>query len=220
MKTIPARWHGGNQTPTLVVIHATVSPTKKGGAVATANFFHTETAETSAHRVVDPGEIVKCLDDDVIAYHCGYNTGSLGLELCIYPLLGSMGNWLKPKSKRGKVKQHAKMTPLTWLRPSVRKMMRLAAGQVADWCIVHDIPVRFLGPAKLATWDQRGRPAHLGGITTHAHMSDTFHASTHWDPGAWPRARFMRMVSTAYAAKTAPKKTKQTAKKTPTKKKA
>jgi hypothetical protein len=32
------------------------------------------------------------------------------------------------------------------------------------------------------------------GITTHAEMSKAFRASTHWDPGAWRRFRFMRRV--------------------------
>ena len=32
------------------------------------------------------------------------------------------------------------------------------------------------------------------GVTVHAVVTKAFGQSTHWDPGWWPRRKFMRMV--------------------------
>jgi hypothetical protein len=192
--------HDAGNEPTVIVLHATVSGTARGIAAAIVRFFRRKGSDTSAHRVADAGGVKVCLPDNVVAWHCGHNRDTLGLEMCIYPLLSAMTNWLKPKSKRNKIKQHARMVPLSWLRPSVRAMMRHSADQVADWCIKRNIPVRYLTREQLLAWEAAGHPAHLGGIVTHAQMSSTFHGSTHWDPGMWPKGRFLKMVRTAVLA--------------------
>lgn len=193
---IPARWSGGAQTPGLIVIHATVGPTKAGSARGVAKFFQTEATPTSAHYVVDEAETFQCVPDHTVAYHCGYNDDSIGIEMCFMPVLSALTNWLTPGRK---VKQHVRI-PLAQLRPEVGRMIKRAAALGGDLALAYDIPVTFLGVKELHAWDAAGRPAHLGGFTTHALMSAAFKKSTHWDPGAWPRGLFMRLV-VAHVAK-------------------
>jgi len=168
--------------------------------MATANFFHTEELPTSAHYVIDPKNIVQCLPENVVAYHCGHNQDSIGIELCIYPLLGSMTNWLKPKSKRKKLKQHQAVAPITWLRPRVRRMLRLAAKLTAEGMHKRGVEPTFRGVAQLKTWERNHHDKKYGGVTTHNNMSQAFHESTHWDPGAWPQNAYMKMLRQEYAA--------------------
>lgn len=199
---IPARWHGGRQTPTLIVTHSTVGPTKAGSARGVARFFATEENKTSAHYCVDAVEVVQCVGDHTIAYHCGYNYNSLAIEMCDYPVLASMTHWLLPKRKRtGKriVVAHRKINPLRWLSSDHRRMLLRAAQLTGDLCLAYDIPARYLTDDQLRAWDRAGRPAHLGGIATHAQMSRVFKMSTHWDPGRWPSRLFLHRVQTRIA---------------------
>lgn len=71
-----------------------------------------------------------------------------------------------------------------WIRQ--RLMLRRTARLTAELCLAYDLPLVFLGEAQL----KAGRK----GITTHAMVSATWNQSTHWDPGAWPRRRFIRLV--------------------------
>ncbi len=162
---IAARWHGGAQTPRLIVMHSTVSPCKPGQARATAQFFAREQNKTSAHYCVDPAEVIQCVGDHTVAYHCGYNQDSIGAEMCDYP---------DAKSKA------------RWDDANHIAMEKRAARLVAELCLAYGIRPYFVG----ATGLKLGRK----GVTTHAEMSKAFRRSTHWDPGAWRRFRFMRRV--------------------------
>jgi hypothetical protein len=194
--------HGGHQTPTLLVMHATVSPTRAGTARAIARMFRDSDRQASAHYVIDAGEVIQCVGDHTIAWHCGYNVDSIALEMCFMPLLDSLRNWLLPKSQRtgDRVGAHGKIIPLRWLQPNPRLMFARSARLAGDLCLSYRIPPRYLGVRKVRAWDAAGRPAELGGITTHAVMSKAFHRSTHWDPGTWPRRLFVRRVRRHMAA--------------------
>jgi hypothetical protein len=194
---IPAAHHGGSQRPTLIVMHATVGPTKAGAARAVAEMFRAGARVTSAHYVVDEAATYQCVGDHTVAYHCGYNPDSLAIEMCFYPLADSLRNWLRPKSERTGDRLevgHTRLTPMRWLQPTVRRMFRRTATLTGDLCLAYGIRRRYLGVRKVRAWDAAGRPAELGGITTHAVMSRAFKRSTHWDPGAWPRRLFMYRV--------------------------
>jgi N-acetyl-anhydromuramyl-L-alanine amidase AmpD len=71
-----------------VVIHATCPElgfpraSAKGRAVSTARYFQSASSGGSAHYVVDVGETVQCLAEDVIAWHAPPNSRSLGIEIC------------------------------------------------------------------------------------------------------------------------------------------
>lgn len=162
---IPARWHGGSQTPKLIVLHSTVGPTKAGSARGVASFFARETNKTSAHYVVDAGEVIQCVGDHVVAYHCGYNQDSIGIEMCDYPSATSKHRWDDTDHLR---------------------LERRTARLVAELCMAYGIRPYYVGAIALRLG--------VKGVTTHAEMSKAFRASDHWDPGAWRRFRFMRRV--------------------------
>ncbi len=162
---IPARWHGGEQRPLIIVLHSTVSPCVKGGARNIGRYFATTGNKTSAHYGVDPGEEIQYVGDHTVAYHCGYNQGSIGIEMCEYPSRTNMARWF--------TKNHRAMRART---------VRL----VAELCLAYEIPPYYRSAASL----KRGNL----GVTTHNEMSKAYKRSTHWDPGTWPRWRFMRAV--------------------------
>lgn len=163
---VAARWHGGAQTPKLIVLHSTVSPCRDGQAIATGNYFANlgEDRKASAHYVVDPGKTVQCVGDHTVAYHCGFNQDSIGIEMCEFP------SWDRTR----------------WDDAEHRRMMRRTARLVAKLTLVYKIRPYYVGRAGLLLG--------IKGVTTHRQMSLAFKMSSHWDPGAWPRRKFMREV--------------------------
>ncbi|ETK36109.1 peptidoglycan recognition protein family protein [Microbispora sp. ATCC PTA-5024] len=166
MKEIRTNFHGGTQTTVnRIVIHATVSPCTRGGAVAVAHFFQSPKTGGSAHYVVDPGEVVRCLPENVVAFHAPPNTGSIGVELCD-PQKG-------PSSRWGDVDHDA--------------MLQQAARLVRQIAQRWDIPLRQLSVADVK--------AGKRGICGHVDVSKAFHKTDHTDPGSgFPWDRFMDLV--------------------------
>lgn len=162
---IKARWFGGPQSSRRVVMHSAVFPCVPGGARKVASFFAREVNKTSAHYVVDPAEVIQCVPDDRVAYHCGYNQDSIGVEMCDMP---------------------SPTDPSRWDDTNHRAMEKRAARLVAELCVKHGIRPYFVGVMQLRLG--------VAGVTTHNNMSKAFRKSTHWDPGAWRRFRFMREV--------------------------
>lgn len=163
---IPAKYFGDLQRPRDVVMHSTVSSCASGSARATAHYFQVITREASAHYVVDPTETIQCVPDHVVAYHCGHNRDSIGVEMCEYPSVLNIARWF--------TKPH-------------RQMRRRAVNLVARLCLAYEIPPHYVGP--------KGLKAGRHGITTHNSIRLAFPGvTTHWDPGAWPRRAFMRAV--------------------------
>lgn len=163
----PAKSSRGDNKPiSRIVIHSTVSSSKPGTARGIARYFRSPTAGGSAHYVIDADETVQVAYDSVIAWHAPPNQGSLGVELCD-----------DPSDPRG-IKR--------WSDADHRAILERAAILVAELCLAYDVPARYVGPRRLA------RGWH--GVTTHDAVSKAFSESTHWDPGAWPRRRFMGRV--------------------------
>ena len=178
----PPKYHGDidNKPIDWLVLHSTVSPCVPGGARSIARYFReTITVPASAHYVTDPREAVQVTWDSVEAYHCGYNRHSLGIEMCDNP--GPMPSYAPGSRLWRKLR-----TRWRWADRNHRAMRAVTAKLVAQLCAAYDVPARFVGVGQL----RAGRR----GITTHANMSEAFHRSTHWDPGAWPRYGFMRQV--------------------------
>lgn len=170
---------GSNKPVKRIVIHSTVSPCEPGGARNIARYFRSSAAGGSAHYVVDPGEEVQVVYDSVVAWHAPPNPNSLGVEMCDMP--GPV-----PGDKPGSARWKALKKAWRWRKSNQRKMLARAARLTAELCAAYDVPPVFLTPAKL----RAGRR----GITTHANVSAAWRQSTHWDPGFWPKRRFMRMV--------------------------
>lgn len=154
----------GNKPITRIVIHSTVSPCEKGGARKIAAYFRNPQAGGSAHYVVDPGETVQVVYDDVIAWHAPPNAHSLGIEMCDMP----------------------RTLPGRWLDKNHRAMLDRVARLTAELCLAYDVPV-----AHMTTDSVR---AGRKGICSHAQVSQAFGQSSHWDPGQFPWRRFMRKV--------------------------
>lgn len=165
---IKAARHGGTQGKiNRIVMHCTVTPCEPGWAVKVARYFQTVTRPASAHFVVDPRTIVRCLNDDVIAYHAPPNTGSIGIELC---------DWQKGKPER-------------WSDPNHEDMLALAAGLVSGIAAKYDIPLVWLTAAELR--------AGKRGICGHVDVSNAWRLTDHGDPmmaGPFPKKHFMDLV--------------------------
>ena len=96
--------------------------------------------------------------------------------------------------RAGEVFEHAggvleldEVEPLHDMRVATRRLR--AALEVFRPCFPRQRRKRALKKVKAA-----GKK----GITTHARVSQAFHQSTHWDPGAWPEAKFMALVKAHY----------------------
>jgi hypothetical protein len=162
-----------------VVIHSTVSPCEPGGARAIARYFQTTTRDASAHYITDPGETIQGLFDSWVGYAAPPNEHSLHVEMCDIP--GPV-----PNDKPGSARWKALRRVWRWVRPNQRAMLRRTASLTARACLAYDVPIKWLTAADL----RAGRR----GITSHANVSKAWGQTTHWDPGWWPRVRFMRLT--------------------------
>lgn len=162
----PAAQHGAanNKPIHRIVIHETQSPCEHGAARATGRYFRTTDRDASAHYIVDPGEVVQSVYDSVVAFHAPPNQHSLGVELCGF-------------SDNNKAR---------WRSSNRVAMRRRAQKLVAQLCLAYDVPPYFRSARQLR--------AGARGVTTHAQVSEAWHQTSHWDPGAWPRYLFMRGV--------------------------
>lgn len=182
----PAKFHGDNNNKPIhrIVIHSTVSPCVPGGAEAIATYFReTVTRPSSAHYVVDPSFVRQVVFDSTVAYHAPPNEHSIGIEMCDIP--GPIPND-PPASAAFKAARRA----WRWRKPNQRALLENTAYLTAELCAAYGVPVRFVGARAL----RAGRR----GITTHNSVSRAFGQSTHWDPGFWPRRRFVRKVRAHY----------------------
>lgn len=174
---------GDNKPVDRIVVHSTVSPCEPGGARRIGAYFRSPDAGGSAHYVVDPAEAVQVVYDSVIAWHAPPNRNSLGVEMCDDP--GPV-----PDDPPGSARWKAMRRSWRWVLPNQRRMLRRTARLVAELCAAYDVPPVFRTPAQLR--------AGKRGITTHAYVSATWRQTNHWDPGWWPRGRFMWLVRRHY----------------------
>lgn len=163
---IKARHHGGSQRPKAIVLHGTVSSDNRGTARNIAHWWAGPSSpQSSAHYVVDPGEIIQCVGDHTVAFHCGFNTGSIGVEFC--------------DEQQG---------PITrWNDADSNAILRRAARLVAQLCLAYNISVKRPSIA-----DLKRKGPH--GIYGHNDSRLAFGHTTHTDPRDFPWRKFMRMV--------------------------
>lgn len=181
----PAHYSAGVNKPIhRIVIHSAVVPCQPGMARAVARMFREGAVEGSAHYCTDPGETVQAAWDSVICWHAPPNPNSLGIEMADTP--GPV-----PDDRPGSARWRSLRRSWRWIKPEQRAMLRRTATLTAQLALAYGVPIRFLSPRKLAAGEH--------GITTHANVSKAFRQSVHWDPGWWPRRRFMRLVRKAAA---------------------
>lgn len=180
-----------NLTPSLdrIVIHSTVSPCVLGGARQIARYFNGPTAGGSAHYVVDPGEVVQDVYDSWVAEHAPPNPNSIGIEMCDMPVSNPTD------VSRRSAKWKSLLRASRWRDAPHQQMLARTAKLTARLCAAYHVPPVFVTAADLR--------AGKHGITTHNEVSVAWRESDHWDPGFWPRRKFMRLVRAEYARLTA-----------------
>lgn len=177
----PSKYSSGDNKPIKrIVIHSTVSPCEPGGAANIAAYFRSASAGGSAHYVVDPENTVQAAYDSVICWHAPPNKNSIGIEMCDNP--GPV-----PDVKSGSALWQKLRRSWRWRNENQKKMLRRTAKLTAQLCLAYNIPIDWLSVAHLKTGAYRG-------ITSHNNVSKAFRQSSHWDPGWWPRRKFMRLV--------------------------
>ena len=154
----------GNKPIRRVVVHSAVMPCQPGRARQLGQMNSSGSTGGSWHYSVDPDATFQCSYDSYVCWHAPPNSHSIGIEMADWP------------SK----------TPGRWLKSNQGKMLDRTARLVAQLCLAYDLPLVWLSVADLR--------AGKKGITVHANVSKAFRQSSHWDPGAFPRYRFMRLV--------------------------
>lgn len=147
-----------------VVIHSAVMPNTVGAARRLAEWNRTGATGGSWHYAVDADEAFQTSFDSYVCWHAPPNPHSVGIEMADMP----------------------SRLVARWLTPRHRQMLRRTARLTAELCLDYDIP-----PVLLTV---EGCRAGRRGIATHDTVSKAFGQSTHWDPGAWPSAKFLRLV--------------------------
>lgn len=161
----------GNLPVNLVVIHDEEYPEVPGGARHIALDFAGRPTSgpraASAHYTVDDKEIWQCVSETDIAWHCGHNAHSIGIEQGGY----------------------ASQSALEWDDPYSHAQIELVARLTADICHRYGIPPVWLSPADLVAGKE--------GITSHNNIRLAYPGSTtHTDPGPnFPSARFVARVA-------------------------
>lgn len=167
-----------NKPVNRVVIHSAVMPCEPGRARQLARMNQLGSTGGSWHYATDPDETIQCSWDSWVCWHAPPNLHSLGIEMADWPAPRPTG-----LSKRAMWNARAVWR---WAREPHRKMLARTARLTAELCVVYELPPVFLTRRKLL--------AGRRGVTTHNNVSRAWNQSTHWDPGWWPRRRFMRAV--------------------------
>ena len=163
---IQACYQGGAQKPKAVVLHGTVSSDDKGTARNIARWWQGPTSPmSSAHYVRDALEVIQCVGDHRVAYHCGYNQDSIGYEFC--------------DEQKGPASR--------WQDKDSLAILRGAAKDVALLCLAYDIE-----PKRPTIAELKAKGPH--GIYSHNDSRLAFGGTTHTDPRDFPWAQFVRLV--------------------------
>lgn len=170
------KYHSGtsNHPVAHVVIHSAVIPCEPGRARQLGAWNRDGTTKGSWHYATDPKETIQCSFDRYVCHAAPPNGRKLHIEMCDWPAP-------VPASKP---RQYWKAW--RWAQANHRAMLKRTAVLTAELCLAYDLPPQFVGV--------KGMRAGKRGVTTHAVVTKTYGQSTHWDPGWWPRARFMKMV--------------------------
>lgn len=168
----------GNKPVSRVVIHSAVMPCEPGRARQLGRMNQLGSTGGSWHYAIDPAEAIQCSWDSWVCWHAPPNLHSLGIEMADHPAPRPVGLTKRQLWNLRRVWR--------WAGKNHRAMLNRTAVLTAELCVLYDLPAVWLTPGKL----RAGRK----GVTGHVQVSRAWHQSTHWDPGWWPRRRFMRKV--------------------------
>lgn len=185
---VPARHSGEtNHPPSRVVIHSAVVPCERGRARQLAEWNAKGSTGGSWHYATDPGATLQCSWDRFVCHHAPPNGHSLGIEMADIP-------GRPPTAKRGTRLWWNLRKVWRWRDAAHRATLQRTADLTGDLLLAYGLPAVWVTPAGL----RKGRR----GVTSHNNVSRAFGQSSHWDPGWWPRRRFMRLVRNRIQART------------------
>ncbi len=168
----------GNKPVRRVVVHSAVMPCEPGRARQLGNMNRLGSTGGSWHYSTDPAETFQCSWDSYVCWHAPPNLHSLGIEMADHPAP-------RPDTRVKRLLWNLRRS-WRWAGKNHRRMLQRTAQLTAELVVLHDLPAVWLSPRKL-------RAGHKG-VTGHAQVSRAWGQSSHWDPGWWPRRRFMRKV--------------------------
>jgi N-acetyl-anhydromuramyl-L-alanine amidase AmpD len=175
---VPAQSHGGafrQGQPRIIVIHSIECPLGSGWAYSLAvNWM--QHADVSVHYIVDPSQVVQCLDEALIAWGAGtVNSAAIHIEQSGY----------------------ARYSRAEWTAPDGLAQIQRLGSLVADIASRHDIPVRWLTDDQLKAAFNGAGP---GGMATHSDCTRVIGGTTHTDPGPdYPRDLLLRAATGSHA---------------------
>lgn len=177
---VPAQHSGEDNHPVRrVVIHSAVIPCEPGRARQLGEWNKTGATAGSWHYSTDPAETIQCSYDRFVCWHAPPSDHSIGIEMADWPKPWPTGT--RSPSWWEKLKRVWR-----WNGKNHKAMLHRTAKLTAQLCLAYELPLQFVWAKDLKV----GRR----GITTHAEVTKAFGQSVHWDPGSWPRRRFMRLV--------------------------
>ena len=170
---VAAKW----QTPAhraavdVIVIHTTETPCLTGMAIRVAQGFARGDRQASAHYVIDPADVVCCVRETEVAWHCPKcNRRGIGIEHCGYTV-----------AQPGQ-------TPTDWLGDGhASGVLDLSAQLVAEIAARWQIPLVHL------TLDQLRVGAR--GIISHWDATQVFTPGGHVDGSSWPWDAYMQRLN-------------------------
>lgn len=164
---IAARYHGGAQVPKAIVLHGTVTSDNPGTARSIAHWWAgSSSPKTSCQYVTDPREDIQCVGDHTVAYHCGYNTGSIGHEYCDEQV-GPADRWQDADSQA---------------------LLDRGALLDAELCLAYGIE-----PRRPSIEELRAKGPH--GIYSHDDSRRAFGFTTHTDPRDFPWDQYFERLN-------------------------
>jgi N-acetyl-anhydromuramyl-L-alanine amidase AmpD len=171
MTFIPAKWQtiAHRERVDWIVVHTMEVPCVSGMAARISQRFALGERKVSAHYCVDPAEVVQCVLDTNVAWHCpGANRRGIGIEHAGYSQGPHATDWFQD--------EHA------------LAMLDLSARLVADLCDRWDIPIVHPTPAEISEGKR--------GIIGHDDATEAFRTTGgHTDPGKdWPWGAFMAKI--------------------------
>lgn len=173
----PASYSPGRNRPVqYVVIHYTAGSEGPTSAEAGADYDKRRADGTSTHCFADSNSVVREVPDGDRAHHARWhgNEIGLGLEIC-----------------------GTAQTREQWLDATSLPTLRNAAGQTAEWCRLHGLPVRRLSVAETRAAYYAAPGSRPKGIVGHVDCTEAYpeDEGTHTDPGtAFPWDVFLQMV--------------------------
>lgn len=174
MTLIEARWKtvAHRARVDMVVIHTMEVPCAAGMAMRVANAFAKGERQVSAHYCVDPLEVIQCVRETDVAWHCpGANRRGIGIEHAGYASGGATHG------------------ATDWSGVDAQAELKLGASLVAQVCHRWGIPAVRLSVADILAGHK--------GIIGHADATLAFGTKGgHQDPGTnWPWGQYLELVN-------------------------